>query len=62
MGQHARQSCRFQTTVMDLLILQDALELRPSANAKAYADYVAGLGLRCTEGEDAAEIESAALR
>jgi hypothetical protein len=41
---------------------RDALELRPSANARAYADYIARLGLRCTEGEDPDEIETAALR
>ena len=37
-------------------------ELEPSANAAAYAGYVARLGLLCTEEDDPARIEDAALR
>lgn len=37
-------------------------ELEPSANAAAYAAYVGRLGMLCTEEDDPARIEDAALR
>jgi hypothetical protein len=42
--------------------IRDAFELRPTANARAYAEYVFSLALRCTEADEAPEIEQAALR
>ena len=42
--------------------LKDAVELLPSPNASAYADYLCRLGLLCTEEDEPAKIEEAALR
>ena len=42
--------------------LTEPIELAPSPNAQAYADYLCRLGLLCTEEDEAAEIEEAALR
>ena len=38
------------------------MQLQPTANAAAYADYVARLGLKCTEEDAPVDIEAAALR
>lgn len=42
--------------------LSEPVELSPSPNAQTYADYLCRLGLLCTEEDEAAEIEEAALR
>lgn len=38
------------------------VQLAPTGNAAAYADYVARLGMKCTEEDAADDIEAAALR